>query len=112
MKKTNNVPIPVKKALRKLGQDISDARRRRRITMELMAERAGISRTTLHSIEKGESSVSMGAYASALFTLGLIGNLQQLADVGHDLVGHELEAEQLPQRIRRPVNKEGNTDGE
>ena len=46
------LPIPVKKALRTLGLDIRKARLRRRITMELMAQRASISRTTLTKVEK------------------------------------------------------------
>ena len=62
-----NVPIPVMKALRKMGQDINDARRRRRITIELMAERAGLSRATIGKIEKGDPTTSMGGYASVLF---------------------------------------------
>jgi DNA-binding XRE family transcriptional regulator len=48
------LPIQVKRALLKLGRDLSDARKRRRITMELMAERAGITRKTLAKIEKGK----------------------------------------------------------
>ncbi len=36
-----NSPLPVKRALRNLGQDLRDARNRRRITMELAAERVG-----------------------------------------------------------------------
>jgi ESS family glutamate:Na+ symporter len=47
-------PIPVKRALRKLGQDIRDARRRRRIPVVIMAARASISRTTLNKVEKGD----------------------------------------------------------
>jgi hypothetical protein len=43
---TKNTPIPVKRALTKLGQDLRDARKRRRIPMELAAERA-FSRVTL-----------------------------------------------------------------
>lgn len=95
-----HVPIPVQKALRKLGKDISDARRRRRIGMELMSERAGFSRITLSKIEKGSPSVSMGAYASALFVLGMSNQLAQIADSSVDLVGRELEEENLPKRIR------------
>ena len=56
MKRKFNLPLPVMQALHKLGQDISDARRRRRIPMALMAERAGISRITLAKIEKGDPS--------------------------------------------------------
>ena len=63
-------PIPVRRALRKLGQDIRDARRRRRIPVEIMAERASISRTTLSKVEKGDPGVSMGIYARVLFVLG------------------------------------------
>lgn len=112
MSRKIHLAIPMKKALRKLGQDISDARRRRRITMELMAERAGFSRITLSKIEKGEPSVSMGAYASALFVLGLTDNLRDLADASHDLVGRALEEENLPKRVRLPKNKKQGGDDE
>ena len=96
------VPIPVQRALRKLGQDFRDARRRRRIPVALLAERASISRTTLNKIEKGDPGVSMGAYATVLFVLGLVERLSGLADAGRDAVGLALEEEHLPRRIRRP----------
>ena len=41
-------PLSVVRALHKLGQDIRDARLRRRIPVTVMAERAGISRMTLY----------------------------------------------------------------
>ncbi|PCJ22348.1 MAG: hypothetical protein COA94_09245 [Rickettsiales bacterium] len=107
MSRTVTLPIPVKKAMWKLGKDINNARRRRRVTMELMAERAGISRITLAKIEKGQSSVSIGAYASALFVLGMTSRLENLADSEHDLVGRELEEENLPKRIRLPRSSRG-----
>ncbi len=96
------LPIPVRRALRKLGQDIRDARLRRRISMAVMAERASISRTTLNKIEKGDPSVSLGNYANVLFVLGMAERLGDLADVRTDVVGLELEEERLPQRIRKP----------
>ena len=94
------LPIPVQRALRKLGRDIRDARRRRRIPTAILAERASISRTTLGKIEKGESGVSMGKYATVLFVLGMIDRLSDLTDVRHDEVGLALEEEHLPDRIR------------
>ena len=100
MNKKTHLPIPVQNTLRKLGKNISDARRRRRIPMELMSERSGFSRITLSKIEKGDPSVSMGAYASALFVLGMSEQLVRVADVSHDIVGRELEEENLPKRIR------------
>jgi transcriptional regulator with XRE-family HTH domain len=92
----------VRRALRKLGEDIRDARRRRRIPVAIMAERAGISRMTLNKVEKGEPGVSMGAYATVLFALGLADRLAGLAAASTDVVGLELEEEHLPKRIRRP----------
>ncbi|HQU09810.1 MAG TPA: hypothetical protein PLV25_07615 [Opitutales bacterium] len=92
-------PIPVQRALRKLGQDISEARRRRRIPMALMAERAGIVRATLAKIEQGAPTVSLGSYASVMFVLGLTDRLKDLVDANHDLAGRTLEEQALPKRI-------------
>lgn len=94
-----SLPIPVQKALRKLGQDINAGRRRRRIAMALMAERAGISRATLAKIEKGVATVSLGSYAVVLFVLGLTYRVRDLVDANYDLVGRELEEAALPKRI-------------
>jgi hypothetical protein len=65
-----------------------------------MAERALISRTTLHKVEKGDPGVSLGIYATVLFVLGLEERIADLADPRHDAVGLDLEAEALPKRIR------------
>ena len=94
-------PIPVSRALRKLGHDIRDARRRRRIPVAIMAERTSISRMTLSKVEKGGPGVSMGTYATVLFVLGMVDRLAELAAPTHDAVGLALEEEHLPQRIRR-----------
>ncbi len=93
-------PIPVARVIRKLGNDIRDARRRRRIPTQVMAERAGISRTTLMKAEKGEAGVSVGTVATLLFILGLLDRLADVADVRHDLVGLDMADDLLPQRIR------------
>lgn len=94
-------PIPVQRAIRKLGQDIRDARRRRRLPTALVAERAGISRATLSKLEKGDPGVSIGIIGSVLMALDLLERLNDLADPQYDLLGRMLEEEQLPQRIRR-----------
>lgn len=99
---TNSTPFPVRRALKKLGQDLCDARRRRRIPMQLAAERASISRTTLSKIERGDEGVSLGAYAKILFILGMLEKLADLADPQFDRLGLGLEAERLPKRIRIP----------
>ncbi|MGA3018428.1 MAG: hypothetical protein ABSF62_15010, partial [Bryobacteraceae bacterium] len=63
------LPVPVARALSKLGHDIRDARRRRRIPVAILAERASISRMTLNKMEKGNPGVSLGRYATVLFSL-------------------------------------------
>lgn len=101
------LPIPVRRALGKLGEDISEARRRRRIPASLLAQRCSISRTTLHKVEKGEPGVSIGIYAAVLFSLGLHKRLADLADPATDQVGRDLEAERLPKRVRLPRKPKG-----
>jgi transcriptional regulator with XRE-family HTH domain len=95
-------PLAATRALRKLGADVKDARRRRRLPAALMAERAGISRMTQTKIEKGEGGVAIGNYATVLFVLGMVDRLADLADAQHDAVGVRLSDERLPQRIRLP----------
>lgn len=102
-----STPFPVKRALKKFGQDLRDARKRRRITMELAAERAAISRATLTKIEKGDDGVSLGAYAKILFVLGMIERLVELADPTFDSLGLGLEADNLPKRIRHSKKEKG-----
>jgi transcriptional regulator with XRE-family HTH domain len=102
MEKASRLPIPVMRALRKLGEDIRNARRRRRIPVELLAQRASIARMTLHKIERGDTGVAIGNYSSVLFSLGMLDRLGDVADPRYDTVGLELEEENLPQRIRLP----------
>ena len=98
-------PAAVRKALRKLGADIHDARRRRRLPMSVVADRAFTSRSTLQKIEAGDTAVSIGIYAAVLQALGLLDGLGQVADIGNDLVGQSLASAELPKRahIKRPV---------
>jgi DNA-binding XRE family transcriptional regulator len=99
------LPLPVMRALRKLGHDIKDARRRRRIPAAIAAQRASIARSTLVKVEKGDSGVAIGSYATVLFVLGMADRLAELADPKHDAVGLQLEEEHLPQRIHRTPRK-------
>ena len=66
-------------ALEKVGANIKRARLRRNIRAELLAERAGISVDTLSAIEKGVSTVSIGAYAAVLAVLNLDNDLEMIA---------------------------------
>ena len=101
-----SLPIPVARAMRKLGRDIKDARRRRRIAMAIVAERASVSKPTLIRIERGDQSVSIGSYAKVLFVMGMADRLADLADARNDAVGLQLEEENLPKRIRGTRRRE------
>ena len=100
MKQKLYLPLPAASALQKLGRDICDARRRRRITMALLAERARVTTDTLKQIENGNPATSIGGYASVLFSLGMIDRLRDIADARHDFIGQQLEEENLPKRVR------------
>ena len=93
-------PAAVRRTLRKLGADIHDARRRRRLPMEVVAERAFTSRSTLQRIEAGDATVGIGIYASVLQALGLLDGLGEVADIGRDSVGQALASAELPKRVR------------
>jgi transcriptional regulator with XRE-family HTH domain len=95
------LPLSVRRALAKLGSDLRDARRKRRLTVAMMLERVGVAKATYLRIEKGDPSVSMGAYAMALFALGFPQALFELADSRKDEAGLLLDAARLPKRVRR-----------
>ncbi len=102
------LPLSTRRALARLGEELSIARRRRRISMELMSQRAFISRNTLTRVERGDPSVSMGTYATVLFILGMTERLAQLADPALDKAGLSLEETRLPKRVRE---RSGADDG-
>ena len=92
----------VARALRKLGADLKDARRRRRIKTALMAERLGVTRATLTRMEQGSPRVSMATYATAIYTLDP-DKLDVLANIfsrENDTLGQIISDRALPQRIR------------
>src|SRR4051812_49645159 len=91
-------PAAVRRALRKLGADIHDARRRRRLPMAVVAERAFTSRSTLQKVEAGDTKVGICIYSRGLQALGPLDGFCQNADIGNDAVGQTLANAQPPQR--------------
>lgn len=90
----------VRRALRRLGADLRDARRRRRLPMRIVADRAFTSRSTLARVEAGDPTVGVGIYASVLSALGLLDRIAQAADIANDPVGQALAVHALPKRAR------------
>jgi transcriptional regulator with XRE-family HTH domain len=93
----------LEKILSQLGENIKLGRLRRKLTTQQVAERAGITRTTLWQVEKGAPHVSMGAYAQVLFVLGMEKDLLKLAT--DDELGRRLQDAQLVTGKRAPQKK-------
>lgn len=88
------------KILAVLGENIKLARLRRKLSAVQVAERAGISRSTLWQIEKGAANVSLGSYAQTLFVLGLEKDLEKVAL--DDVLGRKLQDAEILTKKRAP----------
>ncbi len=99
MPKKTPVLLPkVQRSLDAIGENIRLARLRRDLGAEMVAERAGISRQTLSSLENGAGSVSMAAWVQVLFVLGLEKDLESVAQ--DDELGRKLQDAKLTPRRR------------
>jgi len=102
MPKRKTILLPnTERILKTMGEQIKLARLRRKISVDLVAERAGVSRATVWHVEKGEASVAIGIYAAVLNALnGLDRDLLLVAK--DDELGHKLQDIGLtaPKRIR------------
>ena len=94
------LPLPVERAIRKLGSDIALARRRRRISQASLAERMEASVSTVRRMENGDFRVPIHFFARALHVFGEIRALEELLDTARDDIGLTLMDEQLPKRVR------------
>lgn len=101
------LPLPVERAIRKLGADISLARRRRHIAQASLAERMGASLSTVRRMEQGDVRVPIHFYARALHVFGEIHALENLLDTANDDIGLTLMDAQLPQRVRHKAGTSG-----
>ena len=77
------------KVMEQVGENIKLARKRRKLTTIQVSERAGIDRSTLYQIEKGNGGVSMAAYFNTLRVLGLQDDFLKLA--ADDSYGRKLQ---------------------
>lgn len=101
-----SLPPVAASALRQLGENIAIARARRRESQRAWAQRIGISVPTLIRLEKGDPSVSMAAYASALWLMGRVQALAELAAPASDLGALELDVRKAGRRrtVRAPAS--------
>lgn len=89
-----------------LGENLKLARLRRRLSAEQVAERADISRSTLHLIESGAPGTSLGKLLQVLVVLGMESDLSRLA--ADDLLGRKLEDARLTETRRRAPKRHPN----
>ncbi|MEY2843603.1 MAG: hypothetical protein RI920_1640 [Pseudomonadota bacterium] len=101
------LPLPVERAIQKLGSDLSLARRRRHISQASLAERMGASLTTVRRMEKGDVRVPIHFVARALHVFGEIQALENLLDTVKDDIGLTLMDANLPKRVRSKSGTSG-----
>jgi transcriptional regulator with XRE-family HTH domain len=75
--------------IKELGENLKLARKRRKLSVIQMAQRADVARSTLWMIEKGSPGVAMSAYLQVLFVLGLEKDLLRVA--ADDPLGRKLQ---------------------
>jgi transcriptional regulator with XRE-family HTH domain len=93
-------PLPVQRAIAKLGNDLALARRRRRISQQSLATRIGASVSTVKRMEKGDMRVPLHFIARSLHVFGELERLATLLDSANDDIGLTLADDALPKRIR------------
>ena len=98
---TEAPPAAVENAIKHLGRNIRTARLRRRLRIEDVADRLGASRFTIADLEKGKPGTSIAAYAGALWALGLLDHMSELADPERDEEGKVLESARSPKEAPR-----------
>lgn len=107
------LPNAVRVQLRELGARLEIARKRRREPRHQWAERIGVTEPTLARLERGDPSVSMGAYAMALWLMGRTHALADLADPALDTGALENDVRSAQRRSRRkPVSLAARLAGE
>jgi len=101
------IPFQVERALKKLGRDLSLARRRRKLTQAMLAERIGASVATVRRIENGHPGTAIHLIVRILDVLGELDRVNLLLDSSRDGLGLMLMDEQVPERVRRPGPDKG-----
>ena len=95
-------------ALKRLGENLAIARGRRKESQRNWAKRLGVSVPTLIRLEHGDPGVGLGIVATALWMIGRIDALPQLAAPEQDRGALELDVRKAMRRraVRSPASIE------
>lgn len=96
---TRRVPVRVKRAASEIGEHLAAWRKLQGLTAQQVAERANISRSTLHRIESGRS-VSSDSLINVVRCLGQLDRLVEALDPYNTDLGRARASEALPRRVR------------
>ena len=113
MPKPSNIasspPAAVEEALATIGRNIRTARLRRRLPQAELAERMGVSRFVVADVERGKPTSGVAVYLGALWALGLLGQMRDVANPDRDEEGKALERARSPAKAYRSSRKVGRT---
>lgn len=106
------MPRPVQRALQRLGQAVSTARRVRQLSQGDLALRIGTSLSTVKRMEDGSPGTALHTFLRALHVLGRLDDAVQVMAAESDVLGLELMHEQLPKRVRKSSNGNARNEGQ
>lgn len=95
-----NPPYPVEQALKRLGSNLRTARLRRKLTIANIAEKIGTGPRAVADAEKGKASTAIGIYAALLWALGILEQIEPVADPAADREGQILARNREKTRAR------------
>ena len=107
---TSAFPDDLARLLVRIGQDLSVARRVRRMSQEELAQRLNASRKLVARMEKGDPTVSFGAYALAAWIMGLTKNLEEIFSQERDSVFQREARLAVPRKVRRKSGADQSLD--
>jgi transcriptional regulator with XRE-family HTH domain len=95
-KNSKTPPAAVEHVLSQWGRNIRIARLRRKLRLQDLADHVGVSRYLMSDIEKGKPTAAIASYIGALWALGLMQDLDKVADPDKDIVGKTLQEARAP----------------
>jgi transcriptional regulator with XRE-family HTH domain len=100
---TATLPLPIARSLKRLGANISKARRRRELDQATCAAMMGVSLASLKRLEAGSPGIGLHAFVRAMLAFQRLDDFDQLLEVPNDKIGLIHQDDNLPERVRKPA---------